>query len=490
MSQPPITSRYWLWARPVLGLCLLIGLYIVTGGMSNPVYAKTTLVVSNCSSDAQLQADVTQANNDNNSDVITFSCSGDITLSSTLQITGSMTIDGTGQSVTLDGHNTVGGIFSISPNLTINNLTIANGVSTAGGAILNGGTLTVNNSTFIDNSAPFGGNGGGAIWTNEGIANINSSTFVGNWSSTSGNVLQAISGSILTISNSTIVDNLDSSSDASALANFGSTINVFGSIIANNAGSNCSGSTITDQGYNLESGTDCRFTASTDLQNTNPQVAPLANNGGPTETLALLNNSPAINAIPTSACTATTDQRGITRPQGPACDIGAFELRAPQLSLPNTITVNATSQQGATVTYTATASNPDASSTAATVTCTPSSGSIFPIGTTQVNCSASNAAGQTTGSFQVVVNANAAQQIGNLTTTVNGFHFTKTIQATLDAELLVAQKAASLNKVKDSCIALDVFIGEVQLLTGHGITSSQASQLLTLARQIKALLAC
>jgi hypothetical protein len=60
----------------------------------------------------------------------------------------------------------------------------------------------------------------------------------------------------------------------------------------------------------------------------------LANNGGPTKTVALLRGSPALNAIPkgeNGCATATdriaTDQRGVARPQGPACDIGAFEKK-------------------------------------------------------------------------------------------------------------------------------------------------------------------
>ena len=51
----------------------------------------------------------------------------------------------------------------------------------------------------------------------------------------------------------------------------------------------------------------------------------LANNGGPTRTHALVRGSPAIDASPDDADCAATDQRGIRRPKGPACDIGAFE---------------------------------------------------------------------------------------------------------------------------------------------------------------------
>lgn len=61
-------------------------------------------------------------------------------------------------------------------------------------------------------------------------------------------------------------------------------------------------------------------------------LGPLHDNGGPTFTLALLPGSPAIDHIPADDCTdvdgnaVTIDQRGVSRPQGPSCDIGAFEV--------------------------------------------------------------------------------------------------------------------------------------------------------------------
>src|SRR5262249_34875735 len=79
-----------------LGLLLLAGLSLVLGVSVRPAHALSTLKVTNCTSDAQLQADVAQANHDNAGDVITFACSGDLKLTSTLTITGSMTLSGNG----------------------------------------------------------------------------------------------------------------------------------------------------------------------------------------------------------------------------------------------------------------------------------------------------------------------------------------------------------------------------------------------------------
>jgi hypothetical protein len=98
-------------------------------------------------------------------------------------------------------------------------------------------------------------------------------------------------------------------------------------IIASNkaaGGPDCS-QNLPSAGHNLESHTSCGFNnAVGDMQNTDPKLGPLANNGGPTQTLALLSGSPAIDAGSDMAC-PSIDQRGVSRPQGPHCDIGAFE---------------------------------------------------------------------------------------------------------------------------------------------------------------------
>jgi hypothetical protein len=218
----------------------------------------------------------------------------------------------------------------------------------------------------------------------------------------------------------------------------------------------------------------------------------LHNNGGPTQTIALLASSPAINHIPTSACAVTTDQRGITRPQGPACDIGAFEFRVPKLSLPGTITVDATSPQGAAVTYSVTASLPDEASATPTVSCSPASGSTFAIGTTTVNCTASDAASPpdtTTGSFQVVVNG-AATQVSDLITTVDSFGLPADIQAGFDTQLQAVQTDLTNNNPAQACSDLTAFINHVQAQSGKHLTTSQATQLLAAATQVQAVLGC
>jgi hypothetical protein len=84
---------------------------------------------------------------------------------------------------------------------------------------------------------------------------------------------------------------------------------------------------VTSGGYNLDSGDSCQFNRPGDLSNTDPRLGPLQDNGGPTQTEALMPGSSAIDAVGNEACPPpTTDQRGVTRPQGPRCDVGAFEV--------------------------------------------------------------------------------------------------------------------------------------------------------------------
>jgi len=204
-----------------------------------------------------------------------------------------------------------GGISNYSGTLTVSNSTFSGNSANngSGGAIYNGGPLTVIDSTFSGNSASFGG----AI-DDENTVTVSYSTFFDNTAPGTG-------GGAVFI-------------DSSATATFKATL-----MVSNAPGNSCdsfndSGILVSD-GYNLEDGTTCNFTQSTDQSNATTAASylgSLANNGGPTQTVALLSGSTAIDAIPLSACTdaffnpVPTDQRGIYRPQGSGCDIGAFEL--------------------------------------------------------------------------------------------------------------------------------------------------------------------
>jgi len=237
-----------------------------------------------------------------------------------------------------------GGIFNASSGkLTISQSTVVNNSSASdGGGIYNGdsNTFTISQSTVANNSSHSSlGTGGGGIW-NGGPMTISNSTIANN-SATSGGGGIVNNGTVtinstVTMSNSTVANN---SAPGGGILNVGGTVNIAQSIVANNRSSNCTGP-ITDRGYNLENVTGCTFTASTDLQNTNPQFqGGLQNNGGPTQTIALQPTSPAVNHIPVNTgpgcIPGGTDQRGQPRPDRfllqllpeSTCDIGAYEVQ-------------------------------------------------------------------------------------------------------------------------------------------------------------------
>jgi len=247
---------------------------------------------------------------------------------------------------TLSGNSAEdGGAIENDQTLTITNSTFSgNAASKFGGAISNPGALTIASSTFSGNSATYGGAindpGGAANYINgiyygevpnAGNVSITASTLSGNSASSNGGAIYSgaiFSAGTVTITASTLSGN---STTGGAIYNFNGTVTIGGSIIANgSSGGNCYNhtGTITETGYNLSDDGSCGFsTANHDLVNTNPQLGPLANNGGPTQTMALLSNSPAMDQIPLASC-PSTDQRGDPRPDKSgesACDIGAFE---------------------------------------------------------------------------------------------------------------------------------------------------------------------
>jgi hypothetical protein len=94
-------------------------------------------------------------------------------------------------------------------------------------------------------------------------------------------------------------------------------------ISSNTAGLNCYG-TLMDDGGNLSSDSSCGFSAPGSLNSTDPRLRPLGDYGGPTLTLALGPGSPGRDAANPAFC-LPTDQRGVPRPQGAGCDMGAVE---------------------------------------------------------------------------------------------------------------------------------------------------------------------
>ena len=282
--------------------------------------------------DCTLREAINAANALTGANTITFSVSGTITLASTLPTitdAAGLTMDGAGQTLTISGNNAVQ-IMRVGAGalLTLNNLTIANGTG-GGGGLFNGGIVTINNSTFSGNSAP--GNFGGAINTNsQSTLTINNSTFSGN-SATGGFGAGIFANSgMVTINNSTFSGNSAGGGAGAAIHNNDAApkVTLRNTIVANSVGAgNCNGG-ITNGGNNIDDGTTCGWGAvSGSRSSTNPLLGALANNGGPTRTIALLAGSPAIDGVTFSAPNSapSTDQRGVARPQGVRYDIGAYE---------------------------------------------------------------------------------------------------------------------------------------------------------------------
>jgi len=310
---------------------------------------------------------------------------------SALTISSDVTITGPGATqLAIDGNHTTQ-VFSITAGqVMLSDLTIQHG----GGGIDNNGTLTLTNCTLSGNSAPIGGGirnsatltvtdsifsgnsadiGGGISNTSGEGAAVTGSTFSGNSAADSGGGIFNID-TILTVSNSTFSGNTaagfvsrpvaggggianqfacsgicsggcgsvivtnstfsGNSADAGAGGidggSYGCPTSVTNSIIASSSGVNCGGGII-DGGHNLQfPGTSCGAT----IPSLDPLLGPLANNGGPTHTIAVLPNSPAINAGDPEGCANPpvngVDQRGYMR-TGTGytnCSIGAYEYNS------------------------------------------------------------------------------------------------------------------------------------------------------------------
>lgn len=217
-----------------------------------------------------------------------------------------------------------GGIYNVfHAKVTLINTTISGNFGFVGGGIRNyRGDVTIINSTITGNSAQSCGGGiysarGDETSSYAGSVLIINSTFSNNSATTGGTLCNLPRG---TRTPPMILKN-------SILANGGS-------------GGNCFGDwNLTSGGFNLSDDNTCAdFLAELGDRNNVPaglDPEGLQGNGGPTKTIALLPTSPAIDAIPAGACTDAageanaSDQRGIERPQGFACDIGAYEFQTP-----------------------------------------------------------------------------------------------------------------------------------------------------------------
>jgi hypothetical protein len=156
----------------------------------------------------------------------------------------------------------------------------------------------------------------------------------------------------------------------------------------------------------------------------------------------------------------------------------------PTLDLPADMTVDATSPTGATVSYSVTAT--DDNDPSPDVVCSPLSGSIFPVGTTVVSCTATDDDGLIdSGSFSVTV-VGAEGQLADLLASVDGVG----PSMSLAAKVRNAQDALARGDTEAACNILGAFINEVEAQSGKSLTSATAAQLIADATQIRAVLGC
>ena len=217
-----------------------------------------------------------------------------------------------------------GGIINYE-TLNITNSTFSSNSSTGGGGgIRNHGMMTLTNSTLSSNSA--GGDStasaGGGVY-NDGTMTTTTTTFSDNSSNLSGGAVY--NANILTIVNNTFSGNFASFYGGSILN--GGTMDYTNTILANSPfGNDCfnSGTLGINTNNLVESNSVSPNDCGTPALTSDPKLSSLGENGGPTQTLALLIGSPAIDTGNDANCPAT-DQRGVARSYGSQCDIGAFE---------------------------------------------------------------------------------------------------------------------------------------------------------------------
>ena len=293
---------------------------------------------------------------------------------------GTMTVTGSTMGPENFSDSEGGGIYNNVGTMTVTGSTIrGNSTNSTGGGIENsGGTLTVTDSTISGNTShrtnagqfSFGGEGGG-ISSFTGFFDPDEKTTIIN-STISGNTVTgegAIGGGVFNgfgttvIKNSTITKNTAPDGGGSGVASDcddQTSTEVLSSIISENTNTdvdfvdnNSDGcivppdiNSFVSNGYNLigDGNATGAFNQTGDqvIGDDTPGLGPLADNGGPTETHALLAGSPAIDKGPpsTSCPPPSTDQRGVTRPKDgdadstPVCDIGSFELQSqPAISI-------------------------------------------------------------------------------------------------------------------------------------------------------------
>ena len=307
---------------------------------------------------------------------------------SDLDIKSNITINGDGAGTTIIDTNELDRVLHVhSGDVTLSGLTIRDGKAPDGadgtvqnggdgGGVYNEGTLTIADSTLSDNRAGNGGPGssstkagsGGGVIHGGDSAILTNVTISGNTAKVGGGIY-CIECKALTLAHCTVTGNTGYGGGIRHLY-YGGTVQLKNTIVTANdhqggdgSTDDCSG-TITSAGYNLVgTGTGCPDNGTTDQTTTDPKLGPLQDNGGPTHTHALFDESSALDAIPngTNGCGTdyTNDQRGkvCPAPSGGSCDVGAYEKQYPDLEASKTNDTGGAGFVGTAFNWTAAISN-------------------------------------------------------------------------------------------------------------------------------------
>lgn len=240
-----------------------------------------------------------------------------------------------------------GGGLQNGGQTTATDVTIRDNWAAIGGGVDNWGSLTLERAAVIENQATRdNAGGGGIINSNEGatatLLNVTISGNIATGTDSIGGGFCSANQATAALTNVTISRNAASQGGGLGTYN-GGVARLRNTIVADNTvGGDCNdwGHTIISAGYNLAGDSSCDplLAQATDLTHANPLLGNLQlNPPGKTPTQALPIGSPALNRIPgTDGCGVgvATDQRGVVRPQGGGCDIGAFEAERQGLFLP------------------------------------------------------------------------------------------------------------------------------------------------------------
>lgn len=253
---------------------------------------------------------------------------------------GALTLNGVHVRGNAAPSNAGGGLFLSRGTSRIINSTIStNSALGAAGFVNAEGMLTVTNSTISGNSTPTGGGGG---FSNTGTVTLSNVTITKNTAAQGGGIFQTAASGAINFNNTIVAGNLSINNSNPEIRFAGGTITSTGGNLVGNS-----------SGDSIDTRNPITYHP-TDLQDINPLLGPLANNGGTTPTHSLSTGSPAIDKGINALVPDAFDQRGTDFPRvrdgngdGTATvDIGAFEVQMPPASTSVSVSGRVTSANG------------------------------------------------------------------------------------------------------------------------------------------------